>query len=166
MHDCPGRFNLIEVRGVSIVIDDSHNVPALAALCRALDRFPHERRTIVYSAGDGRRDVDIVHQGEQLGAAFDRVILYEDYSAADRDEGELATLFRQGLSDAKRTVEILEVPNHRRAIETALACTAPGELLVIQPEDEDIQPTLEIVRTLAGPETAAASGCFQGVDTH
>jgi cyanophycin synthetase len=166
MHDCPGRFNLIKVRGVNVVIDDTHNVPALAALCRALDQFPHERRTIVYSAGDGRRDADIVHQGEQLGGAFDRVILYEDYSATDRDEGELATLFRQGLSAGKRTVEVLEVPNHRRAIETALACVAPGELLVIQPEDEDIQPTLDIVRALAGPETAAASGCFQGVDTH
>ncbi len=164
-HDCPGRFNLLEIRGVSVVIDDSHNVPALAALCRALDHFPNARRTIVYSAGDGRRNADIVRQGELLGTAFDRVVLYEDYAASDRATGELAALFRQGMSAGKRTVEIREVPDHRQAIETALAGAVPGELLVIQPEDEDIQPTLDIVRTLAGPEATAESGCFLGVET-
>jgi cyanophycin synthetase len=165
MHDCPGRFNLIEIRGVTVVIDDSHNVPALAALCRALDQFPHERRTIVYSAGDGRRNVDIIRQGEQLGAAFDKVILYEDYAASDRTTGELAALFRQGLSAGKRVAEIMEVPSQRQAIETALAGAAAGEFLVIQPEDEDIQPTIDIVRTMAGPEATASSGCTLGVDS-
>ncbi|HEY3963504.1 MAG TPA: cyanophycin synthetase [Planctomycetaceae bacterium] len=163
--DCPGRFNLLEIRGISVVIDDSHNVPALTALCRALDHFPNERRTIVYSAGDGRRNVDIVRQGELLGAAFDRVVLYEDYAASDRATGELAALFRQGLSTSTRTVETIDVPDHRQAIETALASALPGELLVIQPEDEDIQPTLDIVRALAGPEATAESGCFLGVET-
>ncbi len=84
MHHCPGRFNLLSFRGASVVIDDSHNTSALAALIEALDHFPHDRRTIVYSAGDGRRDADIIRQGEQLGGAFDRVVLYEDYSASDR----------------------------------------------------------------------------------
>ena len=155
MHDCPGRFNLLEIAGADVVIDDSHNSSALAALTAALDNFAQwnfgkGRRTIVYSAGDGRTNADIIRQGEQLGAAFDRVVLYEDYSAGDRAAGEMAALFRQGLAAGKRTLEVLEVPEHRQAIETALALVGPGELLVIQPEDEDIEQTLEIIRTLPG----------------
>ncbi|MGE5191753.1 MAG: glutamate ligase domain-containing protein, partial [Deltaproteobacteria bacterium] len=145
---------------------DSHNASALAALTAALDNFPHERRTIVYSAGDGRRDADVIRQGAQLGAAFDRIILYEDYAASDREPGELATLFRQGLAGTRRAVDVLEIPDHRQAVETALSLTGPGELVVIQPEDEDIEPTLEIVRTLALPEATEESGCFQGIDSN
>jgi cyanophycin synthetase len=166
MHDCPGRFNVLEIRSVTVVIDDSHNVSALRALCLALDSFPNERRTVVYSAGDGRRNVDIVKQGEQLGAAFDKVVLYEDYSASDRPSGELYDLFRQGLAGAKRTTEIVEIGNHRQAIELAFQNAMPGDLLVIQPEDEDIQPTLAIVRALAGLETAADGKCFQSAASH
>ncbi|MBS0263759.1 MAG: cyanophycin synthetase [Planctomycetes bacterium] len=166
MRDCPGRFNVLSVRGVTVVIDDSHNVPALAALCHALDNFPNERRSIVYSAGDGRRNVDIIRQGEQLGAAFDKVMLYEDFAASDRPAGELVSLFRQGLAGARRTTEIVAIPSHRQAIEAAFQTAVAGELLVIQPEDEDIQPTLDIVRALAGPEAAAAGSCFQSAATH
>jgi cyanophycin synthetase len=162
MAHCPGRFNLFDYRGASVVIDDAHNTSALAALIAALDNFPHERRTIVYSAGDGRRNVDIIRQGEQLAGAFDRVILYDDFSASDRAAGETAALFRQGL--ATGPAEVLEIPDHRQAIETALSQVAPGELVVIQPDDEDIQPTLDIIRALAVREASEESGCFQGIE--
>jgi len=162
----PGRFNVLEHRGATVIIDDSHNTSALAALVAALDKFPGDRRTAVYSAGDGRRDADIIRQGAQLGAAFDRVILYEDYSASDREPGELASLFRQGLAGATRAVEVLEIPSHRQAIETALSLVGAGELLVIQPEDEDIQQTLETVRVLTAREATEESGCFLGTDSN
>jgi cyanophycin synthetase len=165
-NDCPGRFNLLEFRGALIVIDDAHNTSALAALIEALDQFPHERRSIVYSAGDGRRDADIIRQGEQLGAAFDRVVLYEDYSASDRAAGEVTTLFRRGLSTATRTVDVQEVGDHRQAVETALGLLSAGELLVIQPEDEDIEPTLNVVRSLTMREASEETGCYQGIDSN
>jgi cyanophycin synthetase len=166
LHDCPGRFNVLEFRGALIVIDDAHNTSALAALIEALDRFPHERRTVVYSAGDGRRDADLVRQGEQLGRAFDRVVLYEDYSASDRAAGELTALFRQGLAAATRTVEVLEVRDHREAVETALGLLAAGEMLVVQTEDGDIEPTLNVVRSLTGRRATEETGCFQGIDSN
>ena len=110
--------------------------------------------------------IDRIRQGQQLGGAFDRVILYEDYSASDREAGEVAALFRQGLAAATRATEILEIRDHKEAVETALGLVADGELLVIQPEDEDIEPTLEIVRALALREATEESGCFQGIDTN
>ena len=164
-HDCPGRFNVFSVRGATVIVDDAHNIPALRELCRAIDQFPNSRRTIVYSAGDGRRDVDIIRQGEMLGEAFDRVVLYEDYSASDRRSGELISLFRQGLANARRTTEIIDEPQHRLAIESAFARLSEGELLVIQPEDQDVFPTLKLIQTFIGVNSAAAGGRVQEVAT-
>src|SRR5690242_5201690 len=69
--DVPGRFTLFERNGAKVVVDDAHNAPALEALATALDRFPAERRMIVYGAGAQRRDEDMVKQGKVLGAMFD-----------------------------------------------------------------------------------------------
>ncbi|HTM53377.1 MAG TPA: cyanophycin synthetase [Pirellulales bacterium] len=128
----PGRFNLLEIRGATVVVDYGHNVSALAALTEALEQFPHERRTIVYSAAGDRRDCDLVRQGELLGGAFDRVILYEDHYLRGRAEGEIMAFFRQGLATAERVTSVQEFKGNIRAIDSALRHTQPGDLLVIQ----------------------------------
>ena len=75
----PGRFNVLEIEGTTLVVDYGHNAHSLTAVIEAIDKFPHPRRTCVYTMAGDRRDVDIVRQGELLGAAFDRVVLYEDH---------------------------------------------------------------------------------------
>ena len=105
----PGRFNLLEVGGATVIVDYGHNVSALAALIDAIEQFPHERRTVVYSAAGDRRDCDMIRQGELLGDAFDRVILYEDHYLRGRAEGEIMDLFRQGLAAGERVADIAAV---------------------------------------------------------
>ena len=62
-------------------------------------QFPHERRSIVFSADGDRRDEVIVRQAEILGAAFDHVILYEEHGCnRGRAAGEIIALFRRGLA--------------------------------------------------------------------
>ena len=39
----------------------------------------------------------MIRQGELLGAAFDRIILYEDHYVRGRREGEIMGLLRTGL---------------------------------------------------------------------
>ncbi len=128
----PGRFNLLEIGGATVIVDYGHNVSALAALIEAIEQFPHERRTIVYSAAGDRRDCDMIRQGELLGHAFDRVILYEDHSVRGRAVGEIMALFRHGLASAARVADIQEFQGNIRAIQNALRHVRSGELLVIQ----------------------------------
>ena len=80
-----------------MILDYGHNPSALAAILEAIEPFPHERRTVVYSAAGDRRDEDIVRQGELLGDAFDRVVLYEDQYVRGRSPAR-SCLFRQGLA--------------------------------------------------------------------
>jgi cyanophycin synthetase len=133
----PGRFNLLEVGGATVIVDYGHNVSALSALIEAIEQFPHERRTVVYSAAGDRRDCDMVRQGELLGEAFDRVILYEDHYLRGRAEGEIMRLFCEGLAHGQRVTDVQQFKGNIRAIENALRHVRPGELLVVQADKID-----------------------------
>jgi cyanophycin synthetase len=133
----PGRFNLMEVHGVTVIVDYGHNTSALASFFETLAQFPHERRAIVYSAAGDRRDADIIRQGEMLGDVYDRVVLYEDTYLRGRKVGEISALFRQGLGRGQRVKDIQEVRGGLPAVEVALAKASPGDLVVIQPDRID-----------------------------
>jgi cyanophycin synthetase len=140
----PGRFNLLDVGGVTVIVDYGHNPSSVIALTQAMDQFPHERRTAVYTCAGDRRDCDMVRQGELLGKAFDRIILYEDHYVRGRREGEIMGLLKQGLAGAKRALEIQEIRGSVAAIEAALTSVRPGELLMIQADT--IDETVDYVR--------------------
>jgi cyanophycin synthetase len=133
----PGRFNLLEVNGATVVLDYGHNVSSLACMLEVLRQFPHPRRAAVYSAAGDRRDCDLVRQGAMLGDAFDVVMLYEDHYTRGRKPGEIMALFRQGLAVGGRVEEVHEVQGAVKAMETALASVHPGELLLIQADEID-----------------------------
>src|SRR6185436_14223081 len=116
----PGRFNLLEIGGATVIVDYGHNVSALSALIEAINQFPHERRYVVYTAAGDRRDCDIIRQGELLAGAFDGVILYEDHYIRGRAEGEITRLLRQGLAKGPRIQAIQEVRGAIKAVEKAL----------------------------------------------
>ena len=105
----PTRFNILDIHGATVIVDYGHNADALAALIPVIDKFPHQRRTCVYTTPGDRRDCDMIRQGELLGDAFDHVILYEDHNRRGRPEGEIIRLFRIGLEKGKRVRQIDEI---------------------------------------------------------
>jgi cyanophycin synthetase len=133
MDKSPGRFNVLDVKGATVIVDYGHNASSLAAVLTAIEHFPNARRTAVYSVAGDRRDVDIIRQGEQLAAAFDRVVIYEDYSIRGRAAGEITRLMKQGLATGGRVTDIQgEVQNWTSAVNTALRLIQPGDLLLVQ----------------------------------
>jgi cyanophycin synthetase len=151
MDKVPGRFNVMEINGATVVIDYGHNVSALVALIDAIEAFPHQRRSIVYSAAGDRRDCDMVRQGELLGDAFDRVFVYEDHYKRGRRDGEIIALFREGLAHTNRVGEIHDYQGAVKAVESALRAVRPGELLVLQADV--IDETLDFVRRYTKAKT-------------
>lgn len=148
----PGRFNLLEINGATVVVDYGHNPSALLALIEALEQFPHERRVCVYSAAGDRRDCDMVRQGELLGHAFDKVILYEDHYLRGREPGEIMGLFRKGLTGGSRVGEVVEIQGALRSVEAALRCVQPGDLLMIQADV--IDETVEFIKRYLAEQDA------------
>ena len=127
----PGRFNVFDYRGATLIADYGHNPDAIAALTRAIEAMPAKRRSVVISGAGDRRDEDIRQQTEILGAAFDDVLLYQDACQRGRQDGEVIGLLKQGLADAKRTTHIQEIYGEFVAIDAALARLQAGDLCLI-----------------------------------
>ena len=133
----PGRFNLLELNGATVVVDYGHNTSSLQAMLQTLSMFPHPRRIAVYSAAGDRRDVDMIEQGQMLGKAFDEVILYEDQYLRGREPGEIMKLFDQGLREGGRVQQTRPVQGWGKAVELVLELIRPGDLVLLQADTID-----------------------------
>ncbi|RYF02727.1 MAG: cyanophycin synthetase, partial [Oxalobacteraceae bacterium] len=129
--NAPGRFNVFDYKGATVIADYGHNPDAIAALVNAVESMPAQRRSVVISGAGDRRDQDIREQTVILGKSFDDVLLYEDQCQRGRQEGEVVALLRQGLAGAPRTSHVEEIKGEFVAIDRALARLQPGDLSLI-----------------------------------
>jgi cyanophycin synthetase len=136
--NAPGRFNVMDYRGATVIADYGHNADAMRALVAAVQALPGKKRSVVISGAGDRRDNDIIEQTQVLGAAFDEVILFEDACQRGRADGEVLALLREGLQGASRTSFVAEIQGEFIAIDKALARLEPGDLcLVLVDQVED-----------------------------
>ena len=135
--NAPGRFNLFDYQGATVIADYGHNPDAIVALVQAVETMPALRRMVVISGAGDRRDEDIRQQTQILGNAFDEVLLYQDQCQRGREDGEVLALLRDGLRDAQRTSVIEEVRGEFIAIDMALARLSAGDLCLILVDQVD-----------------------------
>lgn len=129
--NAPGRFNVMDYRGATVIADYGHNPDAMKALVEAVNAMPAKRRSVVISGAGDRRDEDIRDQTAILGAAFDDFILFQDACQRGREDGEVLALLRAGLSQAARAQHVEEIRGEFLAIDTALARLQPGDLCLV-----------------------------------
>jgi cyanophycin synthetase len=119
------------------VVDYGHNVPSLERICGALAKFPHPRRTAVYSAAGDRRDDDLIAQGRLLAATFDRVVIYEDAYIRGRQPGEITKLITQGVREATRSDKPVRIDvggDWATSAALVLDAVGKGDLVLLQPD--------------------------------
>jgi cyanophycin synthetase len=127
----PGRFNMFNYKGATIIADYGHNPDAIKALVQAVSNLPAKARSVVISGAGDRRDEDIREQTRLIGSAFERVVLFEDACQRGRADGEVLALLREGLKGASRTTDISEIHGEFIAIDHALAQLEAGDLCLI-----------------------------------
>lgn len=132
LDSCPARFNLIEWRGATLIIDYGHNPSALQGVIDSLPNFPHQRRLAVYSTAGDRRDCDMVRQGEQLGEGFDIVCLYEGDYVRGREKGDITRLIEEGVKRGTRAKEIHSFASWNAATDYILAHATAGDVVLVQ----------------------------------
>ncbi|MFM7185116.1 MAG: cyanophycin synthetase [Planctomycetota bacterium] len=160
----PGRFNLLGLQGAAIVVDYGHNVPSLERICGTLTKFPHARRTAVYSAAGDRRDEDLIAQGRILAGAFERVVIYEDAYVRGRQPGEITRLISQGIREgtpAGRTVGIESGGDWATSAARVLDAVGDGDLVLLQADTIE-QTTAWLTARYGGRLKEAACEEFQG----
>jgi cyanophycin synthetase len=145
----PGRFNVMDYRGATVIADYGHNPDAMRALVAAVDAMPAKRRSVVISGAGDRRDQDIRDQTVILGGAFDDVLLYQDAAQRGRADGEVMALLREGLKGASRTTHVEEIRGEFVAIDAALARLQPGDLCLVL-VDQVEEALAHLARRVAG----------------
>ena len=154
--NAPGRFNIMDYRGATVIADYGHNPDAMRALVQAVDALPAKRRSVVISGAGDRRDEDIREQTVILGAAFDDVILYQDAAQRGRADGEVMALLREGLAGAPRTTHVEEIRGEFIAIDAALARLQPGDLCLVLVDQ--VHEALEHLRQRCAETSSATAG--------
>ncbi|MBN8419401.1 MAG: cyanophycin synthetase [Verrucomicrobia bacterium] len=136
-----GRFNVLDLKGITVIVDYGHNVDALRALLDGLRQFPNPRRIVVYSSAGDRRDSDIIEQGRMLSAEFDEAWLYEGDYVRGRASGEIMKLLATGLENSPRTRRVESILGHLKAVDLAFESAQAGDLVMIQADtaDETVQ---------------------------
>ena len=129
--NAPGRFNVLDYKGATVIADYGHNPDAMRALVAAVSAIPAKRRSVVISGAGDRRDEDIREQTAILGDAFDELILFQDACQRGREDGEVLTLLREGLSKAQRASRVDEIHGEFLAIDAALERLQPGDLCLV-----------------------------------
>jgi cyanophycin synthetase len=185
IYHAPGRLNVFDIDGVTVVIDYAHNAAGLETLGDFVERLTADAPTgerpgeaswtanlrvaVVATAGD-RRDDDMRELGRVAARYFDDVIVREDRHARGRQRGETAELIRQGVEEAMTSggaragsveVELDEMEAARKALDRS----RPGDLVVLCVDyATDVFKELEQRRGVAAPEVLRAhdEGGVQG----
>jgi cyanophycin synthetase len=135
----PGRLNVTEVNGVTIVVDYAHNAAGMRLLGDFVDKLAdnpsddllrHRRIGVISTAGD-RRDEDLRELGEVAARHFDILIVREDAKLRGRAPGETAGFIVDGASGGGRVKSVETVLDEIDATRRALDLASPGDLVVL-----------------------------------
>ena len=185
IYQAPGRLNVFDLDGVTVVIDYAHNAHGLETLGDFVERIVNDRPSggrpgeaswaanlrvaVVATAGD-RRDEDMRDLGRVAARYFDDVIVREDRNTRGREPGETASLIMEGIAEARaagaRAGSAEIVPDEMDAARAALDRARPGDLVVLCVDyATDVFKELEARRGVASPTALLASeaGPFESV---
>jgi cyanophycin synthetase len=126
----PGRLNVFDLRGRTVIVDRALNEAALRALlevCRGL-RPQGRRLRIVVGTGGDRSDELIRSLGELAAREADRVVVGEkERNLRRRDRGEMTRLFLEGAL-AAGVADVPVHPTELTGLRATLAEAAPGDV--------------------------------------
>ena len=186
----PGRLNMVEVRGVHVLVDYCHNAPGMRALGDFVDQLGTSleatsefgkisRIGMVATAGD-RRDQDLIDLGAAAADFFDVVVVREDTNLRGRQAGETAghvvSGVRRRMAEGARCKQIEIVLDEITAVRHCMTRANPNDLVVLcvdkhgavvaelEALSHQAQAGAHIGQAIADPDSTAVSE--PGVEDH
>ena len=132
--DNPGRCNVYDINGYTVLVDFAHNPQALQALLDMASRLSSGRKALCFGQAGDRPD-DLIRELARIAweSGLDRVFVSElaKYHRG-REEGAVYAVIRDELINCSATPEQIE--HHMEEIESldsALEWAEPGDLIVM-----------------------------------
>ncbi len=133
-NDNPGRCNLYEKSGATVLVDFAHNPDGMQAIFDVATQLPAKRRVLCFAQAGDRTDDQIKQLAEvawKMG--LDRVHISELAKyARGRESGEVFELLKHGLmSVGAQSQQIVHFEEEIDAFRDAIAWAQPGDLVII-----------------------------------
>lgn len=139
--ESPGRLNIVERGGITVIVDYAHNPAAVTALGKFLDtlRRPDRRFIGVYSVPGDRRDEDLTGMGTLAASIFDELVFRETPDGRGRPRGEINAMMTQGaLAGGLAPDRIHRIVDEAEATAFSLGLARPGDVVVLSPSQVDL----------------------------
>ena len=139
IHDNPGRANVLQLNGATILVDFAHNPDGVRQVAALVDAWPSTQRTLLVGQAGDRTDA-LMHALVQATLAFrpDRVVLKDtDHYLRGREKSEIPLVLRhfyreEGVPDSA----IFLTPDEPTGIAETLRDAQPGHLLILLIHDD------------------------------
>ncbi len=156
----PGRFNIFDMGGFTVMLDYGHNTAGYRAVIDMLQRFDAQVYTGVIGMPGDRRDESVREVGKLCGKFFSKLYIKEDNDLRGREAGEVADiLYRAALGEGIDRNRVTVILQEAIALERAIKEAVPGEMIVMF--YEELEPALEVIdkcRKLLGSANFSSSG--------
>lgn len=142
----PGRFNMYNINGTTVILDYGHNIEGYKAVLQGIKSMNFNRRIGIIGVPGDRLDNNIHDVGKVSGNYFDYIYIKEDEDRRGRRKGEVAEIIQKGVLDSgfnKKNTEV--ILNEKEAFLKALDNSRQGDLIIIF--FEKYEPLLEIVKS-------------------
>jgi cyanophycin synthetase len=140
----PGRFNIFEMDGFSVMLDYGHNFAGYSAAVEMMRCFKASLYTGVIGMPGDRRDESISEVGRLCGRSFSKIYIKEDSDLRGRDAGEVADLlYSAAISEGMDKNSVNVIYQETKALETAIMDAVPGEMIVMF--YEEFEPAVEVI---------------------
>ncbi|WP_249341672.1 cyanophycin synthetase [Sphingomonas sp. 3P27F8] len=160
--DSPGRLNIVERHGITVIVDYAHNPAAVTALGRYLAtlRRPGRRFIGTYSVPGDRRDEDLIGMGKLAASLFDELVFRETPDGRGRPRGEINALMSNGAIEGGLSEDrIHRVVEEGAATLFALRLARPGDVVVISPTQIDM--VWQLVNDFGPVEPAETNAAYE-----
>jgi UDP-N-acetylmuramyl tripeptide synthase len=147
----PGRLNIFNDLPFRVIIDFAHNADGFLKLSEFINTQPVSgRKILVFGISDNGRDEAIKAAMSGLAGHFDHYVCVDCLDLKYRQVGEIPALLASGLrsagvakSDISLVLETNEWWHH------GLDMVAPGDLLVLIPDPDEVRTIWDLLRSMA-----------------
>jgi cyanophycin synthetase len=129
--NAPGRFNVMDYRGATVIADYGHNPDAMRALVSAVDALPATRAWWSSAAPATGAIRTSASRRRSSAPPSTRCCSTRTPASAAARTARWWALLKKGLEGATRTRQVDEIRGEFNAIDHALAALQPGELCLV-----------------------------------
>ncbi|WP_040210581.1 cyanophycin synthetase [Clostridium polynesiense] len=136
--DNPGRFNIHNFNGYTVILDYGHNIEGYKAVLSAAENIPHNRLIGVIGVPGDRLNENVCEIAKISSKYLDYIYIKEDEDKRGRKTGEIASLLEEGIIENPGKSNKYEIIlDEIDALDKAMAKALPGDLIIIFFEDYD-----------------------------